>query len=341
MPAAVSRRESDKVVRVSQAPDGSGGIGAAGVDLLTHDGMLSDFALRRGERVRSYDGALTPALGPKRIGVFTQTYGARVFGTTGKYAKVTGNADLVIPYGGFAYRFSLVATRAGAVGYYVSCNTDVAAAPVLVRLQADGTLTVGTNWDGGGSSSVTTSALTDGSTHHGLVVYDADAGTYTLYLDGDSSGTPVTGLGSSKRPVQTVVDWYFGVTYAAAAVASPFAGSVDAFTLFSFAGIRITDGSPSLLDTLRAHVFRQWPNPMLPMVMAQYDFDEASGSVLYDRSRHKNHGVYTGASTPSAAVAYSYPVGNYVGVFRGAGGVCTNLAATGGVLHYEQVRRAG
>ncbi len=190
------------------------------------------------------------------------------------------------------------------------------------------------------ATTLSTAALTDGSTQHGLLVYDDAAGTLTLYLNGTvaAAATPGTGL----QPLQTPVDWYFGVEYDPSAVGvtanTHFDGKVDAFTLFGFGGVAITSGTPSLLGTLRAHTFREWPNPKEPMVLAHYGFNEASGTVAYDRSDGKNHGLYVGASTSTASVALAYPVGNFVGTFQRANGARTNLVAAGGQLFYEPVR---
>lgn len=345
MPARNSRRESDKVVRISPAKDGSGGLGSMGVDLFTEEGQLSDFALRQGDRVRSESGALVRAPGSKRLAVLTNSTASRTFGTDAKYATFTPS---LIPTGGFVIGVHFTATRAesplGNTYYVVGSRPNGQTFHVFKITNADnGDVVVSWRTSGGATHSITVT-VTDLLACHLIAVYDAVAGTFTCYLNGVSSGTPITGLASTLQPVQTAgVVWTFGVekeTSVAVTAGSAFPNAIDGMTIFTLRGVNPSSGDPSLLDTLKKHTFRAWPNPAMPMVLAHYDMDEASGTTMYDRSRYKNHGTYVGTPSVTAAVALSFPVGNYAGTFQTATGSRTNLFAAGGALFSQVVRTA-
>jgi len=339
-----SNQVSDRPVRLGLQSDGTGGVGSLGLDLQTLPQDLPEFALARADRVRVQRGALERAPGPKRLAVLTNNTASRTFGADTKYMKVPAHARLLIPKGGFSVRVSVTAVRSAADGYILSNRQPSQTYGVVwFTLNSAGLLKANVRWASGTTTTLTTSALADGSEQHALLVYDDLAGTLTLYLDGDSAATATPGTG--LQPAQTAaIDWYFGVEWnpsagpAAVVANTHFDGKVDAFTLCAFRGIQITAGSPSLLDTLRKHTFREWPNPALPMVLAHYSFSEATGSVAYDRSAGKNHGTYVGASTSTDPVAISRPVGNFAGTFQRANGARTNLVAAGGQLFYETVR---
>lgn len=345
MPARNTRRESDKIVRIGPAKDGSGGLGSLGVDLFTEEGQLSDFALRQGDRVRSESGALVRAPGSKRLAVLTNSTASRTFGTTAKYATFTPS---LIPTGGFAIHLHLtpysLEVPVGDTGYVVGSRPSGVAYHVFKVTNTDsGGVAVSWRTSAGATHSITLTGVTATDSHL-LAVYDAVAGTFTCYLNGAVSGTPITGLASTLQPVQTAgVVWTFGVekeTGSAVTANSSFPNKIDGMTIFTLRGIDPTAGSPSLLDTLRKHNYRAWPSPAMPMVLAHYDMDEASGTTMYDRSRYKNHGTYVGTPTVSAPVALSFPVGNYAGTFQSATGSRTNLFAAGGALFSQVVRTA-
>jgi hypothetical protein len=64
--------------------------------------------------------------------------------------------------------------------------------------------------------------------------------------------------------------------------------------------------------------------------------DEASGTVMYDRSRNKNHGTYVGTPTVSAPVAQlSAPVHHIGRIVRPDG--TWNQVGAWGSLFYQQV----
>lgn len=341
MPPKTTRGLAEKALRIGTAPDGTGGIGSSGVDLITKDGSLVQTALRRADRVRIGDGGLTRALGPKRLKVFAPAAFSRTFADVAKYGTIPAAAQLRLAYGGFGVHFSITALRGGATGQILHGQDGADGTPPFdFSLSSAGVLTTAVNWDGGGSASVSSAVLTDASVQHGWFIHDAVLGTVTLYLNGSSVGTPVTGLGTGKRPLQTAsMAWLVGAKKSAAAVVTlPFMGKIDALQVQVFGGLQIASGNPSLLSTLLAHSLRQWPNPREPRVVAQYDFDEASGTVMKDRSRFANHGTYTGAPTASAAVAWSFPVGNLCSAFEGADGSRKNTFGSGGALFYETTR---
>lgn len=314
-------------------------LGDGGVDYFTDPTRLAPDALARAENCDASMGTMDRRKGAVKVAQLSAPSAcgkSRLFGTIGKYMKISAANQLKIPYGGFALMFHVVATRAAGVGYVLSTNTDVASQPILVRLQADGTLTVAVTWSDASQSVITTAALTNGSVQHGLLVFDAVAGTLTLYLNGAVTGTPVTGLSATKRPVQTAVDWYVGVTFGSATFSAPFAGTVDSLTLFTLRGLRASQGT-SFVETLRRHSGRTWPNPAQDFVLFHYDLDEASGSVAYDRSNYKNHGLYVGASTVSDPIAMLSAPCNFIGrvdvpEFSG------NLVGSFGALYYETTR---
>jgi hypothetical protein len=347
MPPRNSRVVADKVVRLGLAPDGSGGIGFAGVN-LTPNAMLTAFELVRAERVRTHRGVLERAAGSKRLAVLTNNTGSRTFGTDAKYAL--WNAPL-IPAGGFAVEIHVNSAPLGALNHYWIVGSRPAGQTYhILQIIPSQAVTIGmvafiVSWrdSAGATHTLTSGEFSDaGIPIHLLMIYDANAGTCTLYINGAVSGTPITGLSSTLKPAQDAgVVWSFGVekeTGAAVTAGSAYPAAIDGFTLFSFPGVRASSGSPSLVDTLRAHSFREWPNPGMPIVIAHFDFSETSGSTLYDRSRKRNNATLTGASTATAAVALSYTVGNAVVVFQKANGAKVNVVAAGGQTFYETVK---
>lgn len=355
MPERNSRKTNDKTFRQGLAPDGSGGLGSHGVN-LTPNAMLTAFELVRAERVRVHRGVLERAPGTRRLAVLTNNTGSRTFGADGKYALWPAP---LIPAGGWGFYLHFGADALPAAGsantaFIVGSRPAGQAYHVFKVTILDGgvgpsgqTVAFSVVWrDSGGATRTVTwdtlvSAITNPS-YHLFGIYIPESGTFTVYLNGSSVGTPLTGLAATLKPAQdSGVIWSFGVekeTAAAVTANTHFDGKTDAFTLFSFPGVRASAGSPSLFDTLLAHSFREWPNPAMPIVIAHFDFSETSGTTLYDRSRKKNAATLTGASTATAAVALSYPVGNYAGVFQKANGQKANLVAAGGSLYFETIR---
>ena len=309
------------------------------MDLFSRQGTLSSFALRRGERVRVQDGAISRAKGPKRLAALTNNTHAYTFADDTKYATFSPH---LIPAGGWFAMVHFVATRTANTSWVVGSIPSGQTFNILgVTLTSAGAPAVVWRDSAGTDHTITGAVVADGSTVHMLIVYDAVNGTYKVYINGSSIGTPETGLASTLQPDQSTVTWTLGVkkiTGSAVTANTHFDGAIDSLTLGTLRGVNPTAGSPSMIDTLLAHSLRQWPNPADAKILAHYDLDEAAGSVMYDRSKHKNHGTYVGGPTPGTSVALAFPVGNYIGTFQTALGARTNLASAGGALFYETVR---
>ena len=313
-----------------------------GVDLFTHAASLPPGFARQLENVRLARSVLERRPGDVKVYRASNPCGSKTFGTTGRYATIPAAAQLLLAYGGFALHFSVLATRAAAACQLLHGQDGTDSDPPFdVSLSTGGVLTAKVNWDGGGSASVSSAALTDGSTQHGLFVYDAPSGTVTLYLNGSSVGTPVSALGSAKRPVQTAnMAWLVAAKKTAAAVVSlPFAGAIDSLTLFSLAGARPASGTTTLLATLLRHSRHQWSDPLADNVIFNYDLDVA-GAVMRDTSVHANHATVTGTPTDSAEVALASIQCNFVGGFDANDGSRVNVFVSAGRLFYETVRSA-
>ena len=90
---------------------------------------------------------------------------------------------------------------------------------------------------------------------HLFFVYDPILGTCTIYVNGEISGTPETGLAATLKPDTTATTAAFGVekqTGAAVTANSQFVGAMDGFTLFRFSGIEIAAGTPTPAPCTRA-----------------------------------------------------------------------------------------
>ena len=313
-----------------------------GADYFTSPADLEPGFLRQSENVRFRDRRLSRRLGPQKVYRASSPCGSKTFGTTGKYATIPAAAQLLVGYGGFALHFSVVASRGAATAQLLHGQDGADSVPPLdISLSTSGVLTALVNWDAGGSSSVVSAALADGSTQHGLFVYDAPSGTLNLDLNGVAVGTPVTGLGSAKRPVQTAnMAWLVAAKKTAAAVVSqPWIGAIDSLTLFSLAGARPASGTTTLLSTLLAHSQRQWPTPQMDCVLFNYDMD-AAGAVMKDSSLFANNATVTGTPSDTGEVALSSIPMNFVGALDAADGSRSNLIGSAGRLYYQTVRPA-
>ncbi len=340
MPFGQTRRNRSKTVRF-ESP------GRLGVDINTADGLLPDGAMRRLEHMRLDQMGLARRPGSARIFSATENTGSYTFGADTKYASIATASQLLIPTGGFAFHASFVATRpaSGKTAFLISSIPAGQTYNVFfVSLNSAGLLSAGfrdtTNTD---YQFVTNGAITNNQVCALLVVVDSVAGTMTAYLNGAqvSIEVPVAGLPSTIQPIQTPTNWTVGVakvTGGAVTADSFFPGAIDALTLYTLRGTRFLVGTTSLADRLRTETFREWPLPSHASVLFHYDLNEASGTVMTDRSRFKNHGAYVGTPTATAKVAYSRPVSNFCGSFRTALGKVVNLYAAGGSLYYQVVR---
>lgn len=335
----VTRRDAEPV---EYAPFGLGG-----VDMFTEPSLLPPEVMALAENTHSTDLGLSRRPGSAKLARLTDTGGSKTFGATTKYALLTAASQLLLPKGGFAFKCSFVATRpsGGNTAWIVSSRPNGQTYHVFKVTLSDAGVITATFRDTGGSDRTTSTAAVDaGATVHFLVVLDVVAGTWTAYVNGQASGTPLTGLSSSIQPIQTAsVAWAFGVekeTGVAVTANSNFDGALDAITLFTLSGLRPSTGTTTVVDMLRAHSARQWPSPEMDMVVFNYDCDSTSTTVLYDSSRFANNASLVGTPSNTSAVAYNSPVGNYVGYFDQPDGGAYNLAAAYGTLYYEQVRRS-
>lgn len=314
-----------------------------GVDLYRDPTSLEPDVLSRSENVDFQRGPANRRRGALKIAQFSAqaSQGAsRTFGTDAKYATFT---PPLIPAGGFAYylHFTLVWPAAGKTAYVLASLKAGAAYNVLAVSSNDaGVLTVKWTDSAAAAHSLTTAAVANGTDVHLFVIYDAFAGAYTAYVNGAVSGTPPTGLATTLKPAQDAgVVWTFGVlkeTSGAVTADSHFDGEVDGFTLFTLRGMRPSVGDTTLKETLRRWSVNTWPTPQQDNVLAHFDMDEASGTVMYDRSRQKNHGAYVGSPTVTAAVAQLSAPCNFIGrIIRPTGAY--NFVGSFGNLYYQKI----
>lgn len=321
-------------------------IGAGGVDLFTDPSALDPSVLSRCENVdlsRSTADRRPGAIKLSQV-VTTATSGhAYTFGADTKYATF---APPLIPAGGFAVvlHFEAVRPASGKTAYILSSRPTVVAYHVLsVTLSDAGVITVAWRDSSATAHSVACTAVADGLAVHLLAIFDAVAGTFTVYVNGSSSGTPLTGLDSTLKPLQTAsVTWAFGVekqTGAAVTADTHFDGAHDGMTLFTLRGLRPASGTTTMAETLRRHSARAWPSPSQVFILAHYDMDETSGTVMYDRSNQKNHGTYVGTPTVGVPVALVSAPCNYLGTIDVPSGKA-NIVAVFGKLFYESQSQA-
>lgn len=328
-------------------------IGGDGLNLF-EDGLLPPSYVVRSENARASRGPWERRLGAKKLSRPTNIAKSVVFNDDTKYATLpataaTGSASaLLLPVGGFAVyaSFTNVWPASGKTAYYVGSRPNGQSYHVFSITVSDaGVITVTWRDTGNTARTVATSAQSNGATIHLLAVYDAVAGTFTVYVNGTSSGTPLTGLASTLQPEQdTGVVWTFGVekeTSAAVTADSKFPGKIDRFMVRTLAGMRVSSGTTTPVTMLRRHSFREWPCPQDPSVRVCYDFNEASGTTLYDWSDFKNHGTYVNSPTlGSDPVAYAAMPGQSIGSVSSPSGQRTNVVVAGGQMQYEVLRQA-
>lgn len=303
-----------------------------GVDLYTDPAALDPGYFARGENVDGSAGTLDRRRGARKIARLSNpsSVGAsKTFGAVGKYATFV---PPLVPYGGFGFGFHCVATRGLDDAYLISGNdgTDAHNMPVSVTLSTAGVLTVTVYWDGGGSTALATSALTDGLTVHAFLAYDPVAATLYLYVNGALAAS--TGSLSGKRPLQYSMTWYVAVLKTIlVGISYPFLGAIDGLVLFTFRGVGDTAG---LIASLVRQSARQWPAPQEDMVLAFFDMDDAA-TVMRDRSGRGNNGTVTGTPTVTAAVALLSAVTNLVTALE-TPGFTGNVVASHGDLFYQR-----
>lgn len=321
--------------------------GTTGLDLFTHDSLLPPTALRTAEHVRLSNGALERRPGSVRLDALSASRTALSFGAAGDYGVVTAATHMLIPRGGFAVRLSFKATRPSASNTAYLFSSRASAGKnygwLTVTLSDAGVSTWEWRKESDESAvSIASTAHAADATVHALFVFDADAGTTTLYIDGVSDGTPVTGISSDEQPMQDAVDWWFGANHDGSAVAvanTEFLGDIDAWCVFAFRNTNISEGSNTLLSALKRHTLMEWPNPRGSMVVSCFDFNDASVATEPDRSRHSADITYSGTPTKDTALARSVVLGQHVGVLQRPTGERVNLIGWQGRIAAQTVRQ--
>lgn len=335
----------DNVEWVSVMP-----LGQDGLDYFTSSALLPATALQLGENIRLEDDTLARRKGAEIIYRASNVTASKTFGATTKYGTIAAASQLELPTGGFALMLHFTAVRPSAsnTGYILSSRVNGQSYHVMsVTISDSGVITVSwTKSSDSSSVSIATSAVDAAATVHLLAIFDAVAGTFTVYVNGASSGTPVTGIATTEKPIAASgTAWHVGAHYdpgVAGVVANTnFDGKVDGLCLLTLSGIDPTAGSATLTATLLKHSFRQWPTPQMDAVVFCYDFDSSSTTSDVDRSRHKNNMTLTGTPTASSAeVALASIPTNFVGRVQRPDGTRTNLIGSYGRVFYEDVAAA-
>lgn len=334
---------SDDLTRLSLAPYGAGGL-----DEFTHESLLGLEFLRRADNVRSPKGSLDRRAGDKKLWKFSETgaTASKTFGADTKYATIPAAAQLETLDAGFALfkHFKAVRPSAGNTAYILSSRVNGQSYHVLrATIDENGAVTVGFEKTSGGDCAVTTSAITANASTDLLALFDPVGGTFTVYVNGASSGTPVTGLSIADGPIAgTGTAWHIAAHYNPATTSivanTHFDGALHGFTLLSLRGLRPASGSTTLVDTYIRHSSRVWPAPQAPHVIFHYDCLSTSLTTLTDASRFKNDATVTGTPTNTGGVALGSIPANYVGYVDAATGRGDNVVGSAGRLFYETVR---
>ena len=316
--------------------------GAGGLNMSLSASLVPDNMVVVSENVRTDEESFARRPGAVKIAQLDTTGASKTFGTDGKYATITAASQLIMPAGGFALivHFTAVWPSAGQTAWILSSKPNGAAYhTVSVKMSDAGVITVGWTDSTFVTRSVASAAVTNASVVHLLAIFDAPAGTFTIYIDNSSTGTPVTGIASTEKPSQASTNWVIGVdkeTGGAVTANTHFDGAVDGLTLISLAGMRPASGTPTQTSVMLRQSLRQWPNPNMGGVIFNYDMDATGVSSLIDSSRYKNHAAVTGVITSTTSVGYNANVGNFAGAYDTADGHRYNLFAAAGNLFYEK-----
>lgn len=320
-------------------------LGAKGVDVATNPAVLPAQFLALSENLRLDEGVAASRAGGRKLVRLVAAGASKTFGADTKYALIPAADQLVIPAGGFFLRASFTAVRGAGTTYLLGSRPNGQTFHVLsVTLTSAGAPVVTWRDSGGSTRTVTAAVVADGATVHLLAIYDAPAGTFTLYINGASSGTPLTGLASTLKPDQTAsVVWSIGIekeSGAAVTAGSGFLGKIDALTLGSLAGTRPSEtrGDSTLAATLVKWSRQQWPNPDADGLIFNYDLDGTSLTTLSDSSRFRNHAAVTGTPTDTAEVAYLAAPAGIIAQHEGVDGSAFNVVEAGGVFAYQQLK---
>lgn len=336
----VSRTTSDREIRLEP--------GRGYLDLNAHETVRDDLAFVNLANNRMDTFVLYPRLGLRKVHVETDPAASNGSWALGSdhttYMVVPTATHLIVPEGGFAFHHSFRADREAATVYVVSTRLSGAKnyGPITITLSSSGVITAAWRDSSETEHSITSTAVADGLDVHLILVFDAVAGTTTLYINGDSDGTLLTGLSGSLKPMQDAVDWWFGANHngsGAAVSTTGFNGRNDSTYLLSFRGV-----DPSALVTrLRESCWKEWTNPASAMVLMHYDWNESSGTTVTDRSRFKNDGAITnGTSNAASEAGLVFPAdnGQLVETLQKGGGGRTNVVVLGGRLLHESVRES-
>lgn len=321
-------------------------VGAKGLDLASNPATLPQgfLALSENLRLEANDASSRP--GAKKVARIVTAGASKTFGADTSYATIPAATQLVLGAGGWALRWSGTAVRpsAGQTGFILGSRPASVAYHILsVTISDAGVITVAWRDSGGTTRTVTTTAQTSGGLVHLLAVYDAPAGTFTVYINGAASGTPLTGLSSSLGFATNSTDWIMGVekqTGAAVTANTHFDGAYDSLTLFALVGTRPSEvrGDRSIVTTLVEFSRQQWPNPTQDMVIFNYDMDGTSLTTLTDSSWFKNDATVTGTITDTTEAAYLAAPCCAIGQHEDVDGALWNVVEQGGVFAYEKVR---
>lgn len=333
-------------------------IGVSGLNLNDDPAMLAPGEMRQARSVDTSRGVYARVMGDAKVARLADqgaTYGAKVFGEDTKYATFSPPA---IGPGGFIVLWHFKAVRAADVRWLWDSQQPSSERVIWASLDGtSGLLQVYVMWSTGTTSIIDVPGLPDGSEQHAALVFDPQAGTLALYLNGEAQADVITGLNANAKPIQsTTTPWYMGLSYnagmASVSSGSGFLGALDSFTIMSTAGVDITDedltANPprySLLSVIRRWAYQDWPWPASPMVLCHYGMDEASAGTgpMYDSSNAQRHGTYFGSPTNADRVARRAQNGNWVGCVRHAAvgsleNARVNLVAARGEHYYESLR---
>lgn len=336
-------------------------IGGEGIVLSTDGAMLSPQAMRQARNIDATSTLYRSRMGDAKIALLEDAavaYGAKVFGDDSKYAFF---APPLIGLGGFWFKFHLTAVRPLSAGtrYILSSWTTAAQTHYVVQmtLTDTGVFTISVEWEGGGTNSLT-ATFDNGASVHGLLVYDAVAGTLSLYVDGDVVDGPDV-IGTDKQPRQDAnVNWYVGLSFKPGTGPETntfFEGAVDEWVCGTFAGMDPEDEDLDLVPPrrsklweLRRSCWNEWPDKAGDDILFAYGFDEEvveddatpGTGPMFDSSMLYRTGSYKGTPSSAARVARRAQLGQFIGTTRRAtvgdlrdGRI--NMAVAGGQVYYE------
>lgn len=319
-------------------------VGADGLDYQSNKAVARPNSIVVGESIRLDTGALARRKGDAKVYRAAEVASSKHFGADTIWATIPAAPQLQIQAGGFAVLMHFLAKRPAATetAYILSSRVNGQSYHVVsITLSDAGAITVTVQFETAGPTSASTAVIGDGDRVDLLVLFDAVAGTLTLYVNGEASGTPATGISSSDKPVAGAgTDWHFGVHYdpaVAGVVANThFDGDMHGFTLITTRGIRVSDGLRPFKDMLIRHSSRLWSLPQAPYVLACYDMADV-GLVLLDRSDFENHAACEAGTTDAPAVANAVTITNHVGHAQFPNRTRTNIFGSHGRMFYEFV----